>query len=179
MSTLTREPADAKPAIAAMLNQKGADMPEQIDLLQRIARIEKVAEQQRQKIEHMRKTITGLSKTQTRHGMLLKAVDKTGATEILADFTDRMKYLSARLQVAIAKDCVLTEVSRIYPELYTQIVRAFDESDEWWRAGESLSLNGWATRISKLRGANLMPDDASPWLNSGSLSNAAAFAEND
>lgn len=110
------------------------------------------------KIIDVSERLAAAEKANKQHELTLSMMDKKQATAYLATITERLAYLSRRLQVAITKESVLTELSRLYPELYPKIVRAFEEPDEWWRAGDGLSLADWARRVNALSPVNLLLD---------------------
>jgi DNA-binding FrmR family transcriptional regulator len=74
---------------------------------------------------------------------LMSAIDEGKARAQLQQFQARIAELSHRLQVEIHKDVVLSEVTRLAPQMWPSLVRALDESDEWWAAREKLTIAGW------------------------------------
>lgn len=69
--------------------------------------------------------------------------------KMLVEVEQRVRELSRRLQVEVTKNGVLTELTRVSPEMWQQIVRAFDMDDDWWYDGRNLTLAAWAGRIRR------------------------------
>lgn len=62
------------------------------------------------------------------------------------DVEKRLKYLALRLQCEILKNCVISEVWRIYPHS-PKVMDACEFSYDWWMEGKDLSIEEWHKRI--------------------------------
>lgn len=80
---------------------------------------------------------------------VLGLIDQNKAAKKLHEVKERLGALSRRLEVEILKDTVLSEVTRIYPEIWVQLIRALDNDDEWWRTGEALTIKQWRDRVTQ------------------------------
>ena len=55
--------------------------------------------------------------------------------------------LAKQYQVASHKLAVVSEVIRLYPEIFMCVVKALDNSDHWWMAGFNMNLEQWRGRF--------------------------------
>lgn len=82
---------------------------------------------------------------------LLEMKDVAGhATKI----KERVEYLAKRLQLEILRQCVVTEISRVYPDLMPATLRAIDEDDDWWKKGDKYTIAQWARRLKEAKKLN-------------------------
>lgn len=119
------------------------------DMDQRVARLEKKAGELTAQLESYKKQAR-------RQEELLKFINEHKSIRLLDEVQERIKYLGGRLQIAIIKESVATELTRIHPDMWTKIVRSFDQPDEWWAEGGDLPLKQWAVRVSALSDIPLM-----------------------
>lgn len=117
---------------------------ESIQLLQEQVRDlqEKVSKQNSQIIKDG-KSINNL-KDKTRF------IDESKMYKSFKNAETRISELAQKVQIEITKNCVVSEVSNIYPDLALDVVRLMSQPDVFFLEYQNLTLRDWADLAKKM-----------------------------
>jgi len=71
-------------------------------------------------------------------------IDAHKAIVLLDKIEARVSRLSRKVQIELLKQCVATEVTRMFPDRWHDVVLALDKPDVWWRVGNEYSILEWS-----------------------------------
>jgi hypothetical protein len=75
----------------------------------------------------------------------LKFVDETKFLQRLKNTDKRIAKVTQRIHAEIVRNCVLSEVIRLYPDLTSQVIRLMDRPYQFFWDYRFLSVEQWAT----------------------------------
>ena len=91
-----------------------------------------------------------LRRVETRVAKMKPDEDRLEAIADIKTLKRKAEALKISLSVHIFKNIVFSEVGRLHPDVMPMIIEAMDQPNNWWKAGETLSVADWADRFRAL-----------------------------